>query len=266
MSSAGQWSSQPAACPKARVHAWGSLGSTVCPWDESYAKDSLGEATSVGQGKDPPSNYWATAAHEPGLSAWALYRRALAYRVGGDPGVVWDDVDVADPSSILFTYSNGEEPPGLHLSEELRDSILDGYYVNVFTLLQKRGTKARTLKSDKKEKKEWTEEAECTFLNWVSGYLVYAGVVAMAYPERGWHLLNHMSNMVKARVLVGKGPAIDYDETYRKLTSCNDRARWDLLQDKVWLREEEQFRTLASEANCISDPFLEELWELGKVQ
>ncbi|KAL8219517.1 UNVERIFIED_CONTAM: hypothetical protein K2H54_026186 [Gekko kuhli] len=163
--------------------------------------------------------------------------RALAYRAGGNPGVVWDEVDVDDPSSILSTYANGEEPPGLHLSEELRDSILDGYYVNVFTLLQKRGTEARTLKSDKKEKKERSEEAERTFLNWVSGYLVYAGVVATAYPERGWHLLNHMSNVVEARVLAGEGAAIDYDETCRKLASRNERARWDLLQDKVWLRE-----------------------------
>ncbi|KAL8185056.1 UNVERIFIED_CONTAM: hypothetical protein K2H54_036058 [Gekko kuhli] len=32
-----------------------------------------------------------------------------------------------------------------------------------------------------------------------------------------------MSNVVEARVLKGEGPAIDYDELYHKLASCNDR-------------------------------------------
>ncbi|KAL8221100.1 UNVERIFIED_CONTAM: hypothetical protein K2H54_059163 [Gekko kuhli] len=217
-----------------RGHKEGRSRTAASLQDESDTEDSSGEVGPAGDRKQPPSEYWATVAHEP---VWAIHRRALAYRAGGNPGVVWDEVDVGDPSSILSTYSNGEEPPGLHLSEELRDSILDGYYVNVFTLLQKRGTEARMLKSDKKEKKERSEEAERTFLNWVSGYLVYAGVVATAYPERGWHLLNHMSNVVEARVLAGEGAAIDYDETCRKLASRNERALWDLLQDKVCLRK-----------------------------
>ncbi|KAL8220493.1 UNVERIFIED_CONTAM: hypothetical protein K2H54_048154, partial [Gekko kuhli] len=236
-SSAGRHSSQPGERNRARGSKDGRSRATTSLQDDSDTEESSGEAGPAGDRKRPPGAYWATAAHEPGLPAWAIHRRALAYRAGGTPGVVWDEVDVAEPSSILSTYSNGEEPPGLHLSEELRDSILDGYYVNVFTLLQKRGTEARTLKSDKKEKKERSEEAERTFLNWVSGYLVYAGVVATAYPERGWHLINHMSNVVEARVLAGEGAAIDYDETCHKLASRNERARWDLLQDKVWLRE-----------------------------
>ncbi|KAL8203320.1 UNVERIFIED_CONTAM: hypothetical protein K2H54_048495 [Gekko kuhli] len=176
----GRQSSQPGARKKAGGRREGKAGTTTNPRDESDTEDSSGEAGSTGHGKQPPSEYWSAAAHEPGLPAWAIHRRALAYRASGDPGAVWEEVDVADPSSILSTYSNGEEPPGLHLSEELRDSILDGYYVNVFTLLQKRGTEARTLKSDKKEKKERSEEAERTFINWVSGFLVYAGVVATA--------------------------------------------------------------------------------------
>ncbi|KAL8203483.1 UNVERIFIED_CONTAM: hypothetical protein K2H54_055302, partial [Gekko kuhli] len=236
-SSAGRHSSQPGVRSKARGHKEGRSRTSAGLRDESDAEDSSGEAGPAGQRKWPPSEYWVTAAHEPGLPAWAIHRRALTDRAGGDAGVVWDEVDVANPSSILSTYSNGEEPPGLHLSEELRDSILDGYYVNVFTLLQKWGTEARTLKHDKKEKKERSEEAERTFINWVSGYLVYAGVVATAYPERGWHLINHMSNVVEARVLAGEGAAIDYDETCRKLASRNERARWDLLQDKIWLQE-----------------------------
>ncbi|KAL8172722.1 UNVERIFIED_CONTAM: hypothetical protein K2H54_014518 [Gekko kuhli] len=167
-SSAGRHASQPEVRSKARGHKEGRSRTTASLQNESDAEDSSGEAGPTGQGKWPPSEYWATAAHEPGLPAWAIHRRALADRAGGNAGVVWDEVDVANPSSILSTYSNGEEPPGLHLSEELRDSILDGYYVNVFTLLQKRGTEARTLKPDKKEKKEKkerSEEAERTFIN-----------------------------------------------------------------------------------------------------
>ncbi|KAL8221428.1 UNVERIFIED_CONTAM: hypothetical protein K2H54_067604 [Gekko kuhli] len=252
--------------PKARGRERGGSGTTSRALDETESEDSSGEVSSEGDDRPLPSDYWAAAAHEPGLPAWAIHRRALIARAARGPAVVWDDVDVSDPSSIVSTYSNGEDPPGRHLSDEVRDSILDGYHVDVFTLHKKRGDEARTLKSGKKEKKDKTEEVERTFINWVSGYLVYAGVVATAYPDRGWHLLNHMSNVVKARILAGEGPAIEYDETCHKIASRDDRARWDLLQDKIWLLEEDRFCALAPGANRASDPFPEEFWELGKVQ
>ncbi|KAL8219210.1 UNVERIFIED_CONTAM: hypothetical protein K2H54_012798, partial [Gekko kuhli] len=235
--SARQRSSHLSTRPKARGRERGGSGTSSRILDETESEDSSGEVSSEGDGTSPPSDYWAVAAHEPGLPAWAIHRRALTARVAGGPAAVWEEVDVSDPSSIVSTYSNGEDPPGRHLSDEVRDSILDGYYVDVFTLHKKRGDEARTLKSGKKEKKDKNEEVERTFINWVSGYLVYAGVVATAYPDRGWHLLNHMSNVVKARILAGEGPAIEYDETCRKMASRDDRARWDLLQDKIWLLE-----------------------------
>ncbi|KAL8190675.1 UNVERIFIED_CONTAM: hypothetical protein K2H54_058763 [Gekko kuhli] len=170
----------------------------------------------------------------------------LTGEASGDPGAVWEDVDVSDLSSIFSTYSNGEDPPGHHFSDEVQDSILDDifmiYYVDVFTLQKKMGDEGCIPKLSREEKKDKNEEVERTFLNWISGYLVYAGVVAMAYLERGWHLLNHMSNAVKASVLAEEGPAKDYDETWQKLASRDDRAQWDLLQDKVWFLEERERR------------------------
>lgn len=56
--------------------------------------------------------------------------------------------------------------------------------------------------------------AECIF-HWLAGYTVYMTLVGTAFLERVWHLMSHLSNILKARALVGEGPAVKYDEAFR---------------------------------------------------
>ncbi|KAL8169305.1 UNVERIFIED_CONTAM: hypothetical protein K2H54_043850 [Gekko kuhli] len=54
---------------------------------------------------------------------------------------------------------------------------------------------------------------------------VFMGVVISSYPERGWHLVNHMANILKARTMANESAAIEYDEAFRKRASYSAVAR-----------------------------------------
>lgn len=54
-----------------------------------------------------------------------------------------------------------------------------------------------------------------------------------AYPERGWHSTNHMSNALRAWSLAGELVTIEYDEAFQ--ASHNVVSRWDPINDKIWL-------------------------------
>lgn len=122
----------------------------------------------------------------------------------------------------------------MHLLRKVRERALNGYFINIFDLLRPEGESGVTgTKQDKKERAKGG--AERTFHNWMAGYTVYVTLVSAAFPERAWHLMNHLSNVLKARVLAGDCLAMDYDEAFRQRASHNELARWDLRNNDIWL-------------------------------
>lgn len=66
--------------------------------------------------------------------------------------------------------------------------------------------------------------------------MVYITLVDAAFLEWAWHLINYLSNMLKARVLAGENAAIEYDDTFHQRASHNELARWDLQNSDNWLK------------------------------
>lgn len=76
---------------------------------------------------------------------------------------------------------------------------------------------------------------ECNFINWMSNYAVFMGLVLSVYPECSWHLVRHMSNVLKPHTMASKTAAVEYDEAFGKAVSNCEVARLDLINNKVWL-------------------------------
>lgn len=166
----------------------------------------------------------------PGLPSWVRRRRS-----SGPPSSsqVWGK-EQPTGSHGLSKLTDVEDPPGVHLPRKVRERILDGYYVDIFSLLKpENDTGVTGTKRDKDGAA--TGSADRTFLNWMKGYSVYMALVSAAFPERGWHLANHLSNVLRAKTLAGDLPAIAYDEAFRQRASHNGLARWDLCNNGIWL-------------------------------
>lgn len=164
-----------------------------------------------------------------GLPAW-LHRR----RTGNTPSAsgVWGS-GLASPGLPPLGYSDRDEPPSIHVSRKLRNKVLDGFYMDLFALVRPEDETGNTGSKGKKGSRSATVER--SFQNWLKGYTVYMSMVSAAYPERGWHLANHLGNILKVHSLVGEAPAMQYDAKFRKLASHNEMARWDLLHEKIWV-------------------------------
>lgn len=61
------------------------------------------------------------------------------------------------------------------------------------------------------------------------------GVMISAYPEWGWHLVNHISNVLKACTMANETVAIEYNEAFHKRAFYSEVARGDLINKKIWL-------------------------------
>ena len=60
------------------------------------------------------------------------------------------------------------------------------------------------------------------------------GLISAAYPERGWHLSRHLSNVLEARASAGEAAALAYDQAFRKTPSNNAPTRRGLKLHNAW--------------------------------
>ncbi|KAL8221468.1 UNVERIFIED_CONTAM: hypothetical protein K2H54_068173 [Gekko kuhli] len=181
------------------------------------SSSSSGECTSDEDTVHADGNYWRAGALVPGLPAWLHKRRAKGEQDSSSVWVSEESQGALPPSQ----YSDIDDPPGIHLLRKLRERVLDGYYVDIFSLLKPEGEAGKT--GPGQEKKRGSKGSpERSFQNWLKGYTVYMSLVAAAYPERGWHLANHLGNVLKARSMASDAPAMDYDEEFRKKASHNE--------------------------------------------
>lgn len=70
----------------------------------------------------------------------------------------------------------------MYLAQKVRERILNGYFIDVFTLLRPKAKSGKT--GTKKDKKGAAKgSAERTFHNWMAGYTVYMTLVGAVFPE-----------------------------------------------------------------------------------
>lgn len=203
-----------------------------CNRGKESSSDSSGESSSSDDERGE-GDYWQEAATVPGLPRWASRRR----RATGELHRAFWGQENQDLGSKGPSFTDDEDPPGIHLTKKLRRAILNGFYVDIFKLVKPEGEEGNTGVRHRERKRNKTQGAEHTFDNWLEGFAEFVGVVVAAYPERGWHLNNHYRNVLKARKLAGDVAAMAYDEAFRKRASQSASTRWDLINYKHWLVE-----------------------------
>ncbi|XP_077200356.1 uncharacterized protein LOC143840680 [Paroedura picta] len=192
---------------------------------------SSGESTSLDEGPSTRREgwYWLEGAYVPGIPTWMHQRRVNSDRLLNEAGI---PVEARAPP---VKYTAADAPPGVHLQEKIRERALEGYYVDLFSLIkgQEQGGDTGS-RRDRKRRKDFPL-VERNFDNWMRGYTEYLTLIVGSYPERAWHLGRYQSHILEARNLAGDEAAMDYDRVFRELASQNEDARWDLKHPDTWM-------------------------------
>ncbi|CAI5787877.1 XP_028590673.1uncharacterized protein LOC114599482 [Podarcis lilfordi] len=201
---------------------------------QSETEDDSGTSSSDSDSEGPMDGYWGLGEGNHGIPLWAHERRANSHRktfngvLDWKDGALVEDVKVATNQSTDFILGN-------HLSQRKRNKILNGDYVDMFTLLPP----AKLLGKGEKRRSSgkgryWTPRAERTFENWLDGYQVFMGVVSAGYPRRAMDLVAYLAHVRRAHSLAGEHAALTYDENFRRNASLLPSTRWDLTDPNYW--------------------------------
>ncbi|CAI5799351.1 finger 703-like [Podarcis lilfordi] len=201
---------------------------------QSETDDESGTSSSDSDSEGPMDGYWDLGEGNHGIPLWAHERRANSHRktfngvLDWKDGVLVEDVKVATHQSTDFILGN-------HLSQKKRNKILNGDYVDMFTLLPptKLMGKGERRRSSGKGRYR-TPRAERTFENWLDGYQVFMAVVCAAYPRRSMDLVAYLAHVRRAHALAGEQAALTYDENFRRNASLLPSTRWDLTDPNYW--------------------------------
>lgn len=141
--------------------------------------------------KDPKESDGASGAQKPKevfhALLWGVSCGAVTCAVGG---VSCGDSPM--PSGDMAM------PLGEHLLQATRDKILRGEYVDVFSLLYREVEKKdKDLLEDREKEALKHRKIDWNWTNWLSGFLVYAGVIVCAHPERAPTILQYLDIIYK---------------------------------------------------------------------
>ncbi|XP_077778976.1 uncharacterized protein LOC144326298 [Podarcis muralis] len=158
---------------------------------------------------------------------------------------------------------------GNHLSQKKRNKILNGDYVDIFTLLPPAKLTGKGEKRRSYGKRRYrTPKAERTFENWLDGYQVFMGVVCAAYPRRSMDLVAYLAHVRRAYSLAGENAALTYDENFRRNASLLPSTRWDLTDPNYWGEDVNPYiekKNLDPAKNGKADPKRRRLcWEFNR--
>ncbi|CAI5799442.1 finger 703-like [Podarcis lilfordi] len=201
---------------------------------QSETEDESGTSSSDSDSDGPMDGYWGLGEGNHGIPLWAHERRANSHRktfngvLDWKDGALVEDVKVATNQSTDFILGN-------HLSQKKRNKILNGDYVDMFTLLPPAKLLGKGEKRRSSGKGRYrTPRAERTFENWLDGYQVFMGVVCAAYPRRSMDLVAYLAHVRRAHSLAGEHAALTYDENFRRNASLLPTTRWDLTDPNYW--------------------------------
>ncbi|XP_077781382.1 uncharacterized protein LOC144327054 [Podarcis muralis] len=197
-------------------------------------EEESGTSSSDSDSEGPMDGYWGIGESNHGIPLWAHERRANSHRKVFNGVLYWkdgalvEDVKVATNQPTDFILGN-------HLSQRKRNKILNGDYVDIFTLLPPTKITGKGEKRRSYGRRRYrTPRAERTFDNWLDGYQVFMGVVCAAYPHRAMDLVAYQAHVRRARALAGENAALTYDENFRRNASLHPTTRWDLTDPNYW--------------------------------
>ncbi|CAI5782154.1 XP_028590673.1uncharacterized protein LOC114599482 [Podarcis lilfordi] len=201
---------------------------------QSETEDESGTSSSESDSEGPMDGYWGFGEENHGIPLWVHKRRANSHRKTFNGTLEWkdgalvEDVKVSTNQSTDFILGN-------HLSQKKRNKILNGDYVDMFTLLPPTKLMGKGEKRRSFGKRRYrTPRAEHTFENWLDGYQVFMGVVCVAYPRCSMDLVAYLAHVRRAHTLAGENAALTYDENFRRSASLLPSTRWDLRDPNYW--------------------------------
>ncbi|CAI5798418.1 XP_028590673.1uncharacterized protein LOC114599482 [Podarcis lilfordi] len=202
--------------------------------DTSDSEDETGTSSSEGDSDAPMETYWGEG-EETGAPLWIHERRANSHRKTFNGTLEWKDGALVEDVKVS-THLATDFILGNHLSKRKRDKILNGDFIDMFTLLPPAQIKGKGEKKRYYGKKRYrSPRAERTFENWLNGYQVFMGIVLGCYPKRGLHLASYLAHVRRACELAGDEAAISYDEDFRRNASLLSSTRWDQRDNNYWM-------------------------------
>lgn len=75
-----------------------------------------------------------------------------------------------------------------------------------------------------------------TWANWLSEFLIYAGVIVQEQPSRGAELFQYLDIVYKAYSCFAGGSWLQYDEEFRMHATRNSALAWDQMHSMLWLQ------------------------------
>ena len=141
---------------------------------------SSGESSSDEEenGAQAEGRYWLRGAFVPALPPWVAERRA-------DTKLFLEE-ESRSGSNIVppSPHTDSDDPPGEHMLRKVRERALDGFYIDVFTLLKPDVVVPSTgSRYDRHSKK--VPARERSFSNWLRGSLNSCGLSPLHTPRGG---------------------------------------------------------------------------------
>ncbi|CAI5799324.1 XP_034966506.1uncharacterized protein LOC118082785 [Podarcis lilfordi] len=202
--------------------------------EPSDSEDETGTSSSDGDSDAPMESYWGEG-EETGAPLWMHERRANSHRKTFNGTLEWkggalvEDVKISTNLSTDFIQGN-------YLSKRKRNKILNGDFIDMFTLLPPAQMKGKgEMKRYYGKKRHRSPRAERTFENWLNGFQVFMGVVVGCYPKRGLHLAAYLAHVRRACELAGEEAPLMYDEDFCRNASVLPFTRWDLRDQNFWM-------------------------------
>ncbi|XP_077790723.1 uncharacterized protein LOC144328926 [Podarcis muralis] len=201
--------------------------------DSSDSEEETGTSSSEGDSDAPMETYWGEG-EDVGAPQWVHERRANSHRRTFNGTLEWKDGALV-PDVKVSTNVATDFILGNHLSKRKRNKILNGNYVDMFSLLPPAQVKGKGEKIKYYGKRRYrVPRVERTFENWLNGYQVFMAVVSSCYPKRGAHLVSYLAHVRRAREQAGDEAALAYDEDFRRNASLLSSTRWDQKDNNCW--------------------------------
>ncbi|CAI5794256.1 Hypothetical predicted protein [Podarcis lilfordi] len=194
-----------------------------------------GTCDSCGESEERCKGYWVTTHKASGLPSWIWERRTRRHRCafGAREPCGEDGLD-AKGRVRASNFKHTDQPPGIQLKKNLRNRILNGEFVDMFSLLSPASFCSSKFKPESYCKRDKAVDVARTFDNWLTVYTTYMGLVAAAYPDKAWHLANYQGIILKARKMAGDSAALAYDGKFRERAAEDPKARWDIKDSDIW--------------------------------
>ncbi|CAI5799363.1 Hypothetical predicted protein [Podarcis lilfordi] len=196
----------------------------------SDTEDESGKSSSDSDSDTPLEEYLGEDIS--GVPLRVHKRRANSHRKTFNGSLEWkggalvEDVKTSTNVSTDFILDN-------HLSKRKRTEILNGDYVDMFTLLPPMKVSGKGEKKHTYGKRRYRTERN--FENWLDGFQVFMGVISACYPKHSMHLAAYLAHVRRAYALAGEVAALTYDEDFRRNASLLPTTRWDLRDQNYWM-------------------------------